>query len=207
MNWLEFISSIIKSTAWPVIVLLAILILRKPFETLILKIAQLKLKSFKYKGIEATFEDSLENAESKVDDTDTHDMNHDTEPIIIPFNVEKQFFYEIAKEAPYLGVFMSWHELELELASVFERIGAPVLPGKELTALNATSRIFYFLMKQGYIDSKYGDLFYDLRRMKDQAIHFPESPILYEEAVRYRKLTKKLIAQLKKISSEGNVVK
>ncbi|PKJ57768.1 hypothetical protein EH11_01743 [Bacillus subtilis] len=193
MNWLEFWASIVKTIAWPIIVLVAILIFRKPIETLI---AQLKLKRLKYKDFDAAFEDDLKNAESKVN---TSDIAKDTESSGNNHDIEERFFTQITEEAPYLGVFMSWHELEIELVKAMRRLGNPVQE-RPMNFLNRSKLHFDYLLENGYITQNYFDLFLDLRRMRNKAVHHPESVITYEDSIRYRKITKKVIRQLEDIN-------
>ncbi|MCY8307175.1 hypothetical protein MOC96_00200 [Bacillus vallismortis] len=210
MSWQEFISSIVKSTAWPIIVLIAVLALRKPVETLILKIAQLRLKTFRYGELEATFEDILDEAEAKAEETkeandqvssnDNSERDIYSDIITVPYDLEEHLFTKTAEEAPYLGVFISWRELELELASTMKRLGDPIT---ELSRdkLNKDKKIIHYLEENGYLNREHTLLFKKLRAMRNTAVHHPETVITYEEAARYRNLTKSLIRALKRISS------
>ncbi|MBE1867326.1 hypothetical protein ACMX8W_14220 [Bacillus subtilis] len=206
MSWLEFISSIVKSIAWPIIVLIAVLALRKPVSQLILKLAQLKLKTIKYGEMEATFEDSLEDAEAKANISYSVDLSDtikemsvsDLQKTIDPY-YEENFFLQIAEEAPYLGVFMSWHELEVELASVMKRLGDPLSDLKTLA--NLPYKSFQYLLENGHITKSYYNLFLDLRHMRNIAVHHQsETVITSEDAIRYRNIAIKVIRQLKEIN-------
>ncbi|MCY8590179.1 hypothetical protein [Bacillus haynesii] len=48
MNWMEFISSIIRSIAWPAVVLIAILKLKNPLSNLISTVAKIKYKDWEF---------------------------------------------------------------------------------------------------------------------------------------------------------------
>lgn len=211
MSSLEFISSVIKSVAWPITVLIAVLALRKPVSQLILKLAELKLKTVRYGEWEFNFSEELKKAESQIDNTQTEmdkDENQGPEDLSIftTDEIEDFYFSEVAKEAPYLAVFDSWSNLEYELRETMKRIGIP----PELTSIktqqnlikNTPKNHIKFLFNHGYLDVGHYEPFMDLQRLRNVAVHEPvaREKISYDEAERYYRLTRKLIKELRNIN-------
>ncbi|MCY8622923.1 hypothetical protein MOD57_17455 [Bacillus spizizenii] len=218
MDWLEFWSSVIKSIAWPIIVLIAVFFLRKPVTQLIEKIAEWKLATLKYGDFEATFSQGLQKVESELDESDTSgssepdDSQTNKEPslenssvdmsgsIVVGDNNSDTNINMIAREAPYLAVVLSWVLVEHELDAAMARVGfdSDTLKGKFVTA----KLKMRYLIENKYLDKSYYDAFSDLLRLKNVASHeYKEAKnISYYDSMKYNKLTKKIIKGLKDIA-------
>ncbi|MBZ6490562.1 hypothetical protein [Bacillus subtilis] len=207
MSWLEFISSIIKSIAWPIIVLIAVLALRKPVSQLILKLAELKLKTVKYGEFEATFEDKLEDAESNVIPVADTENSEEASSEVTDAD---RLFANIAEEAPHLGVVLSWQMLEFELNKAVKRLGLyeDLSQGVNIKRPSNTTQTIRYLMSQGYLNKKFYKSFKDLQLLRNYAVHRADHDYLitFEEAIRYRKLTKTLIKELQGLTPDHQVV-
>ncbi|MEC1665515.1 hypothetical protein [Bacillus halotolerans] len=208
MSWLEFISSIIKSIAWPIIVLIAVLALRKPVSQLILKLAELKLKTVKYGEFEATFEDKLEDAESNVNpeaDTSENGAEEGSSEI----TDQDRLFANIAEEAPHLGVVLSWQELEFELNKATKRLGLndSLYQGVNIKRPASTIQTIKYLVSQGYLNKNFYKSLKGLQQLRNFAVHRADNDYLitFEEAIRYRKLTKTLIKELQSLTPDHQV--
>ncbi|PNU22878.1 hypothetical protein MHB67_08495 [Bacillus sp. FSL H8-0516] len=195
MNWMEFISSIINSIIWPIVVLVAVLNLRKPVSQLILQLAQLRLKTFKYGDLEIGFEDKLEDVESNV--------NSRTEESSSIITEEDRQFDSVARDAPHLGVVLAWQELESELMKAVERLGlidelSDRFYGRSLT----TFKVNKLLVKHGYLDEKFYKSVSELQQLRNSAIHPFDNhfSITTDDAKRYRKLTKALIKEIQSLT-------
>ncbi|CAI6221680.1 hypothetical protein NRS6160_01180 [Bacillus subtilis] len=206
MSWLEFISSIIKSVAWPIIVLVAVLALRKPVSQLILKLAELKLKSVRYGEFEATFEDKLEDAESNVNPNgeDDNSLNNDT--VSAKDTINDQSFASIAEEKPFLGVILSWQELEHQMIETMTEFGLyeSSYSGAEMKRPPTMSQCIKDLNKRGYLSKRFIKTFSDLQQLRNIAVHSAphDYSITFEESVRYRKLIKRLIKELQAMTPQ-----
>lgn len=218
MDWLEFWSSVIKSIAWPIIVLIAVFFLRKPVTQLIEKIAEWKLATLKYGDFEATFSQGLQKVESELDESDTSgssepdDSQTNKEPslenssvdmsgsIVVGDNNSDTNINMIAREAPFLAVVLSWVLVEHELDAAMARVGfdSDTLKGKFVTA----KLKMRYLIENKYLDKSYYDAFSDLLRLKNVASHeYKEAKnISYYDSMKYNKLTKKIIKGLKDIA-------
>ncbi|MGG4085230.1 hypothetical protein ABEV60_16380 [Bacillus velezensis] len=217
MEWLEFWSSIIKSIAWPIIVLIAVVFLRKPVTQLIEKVAELKIASLKYKDFEATFSQGLQKVESELEESDTSNTetgdsqtnkespsknsNDDLgASIIVGDNNSNSNIKLVAKEAPYLAVVMSWILVEEELNSAVARVGYDIDTLKK-KGVNARVKMKY-LVENNHLDRSYYDAFSDLLHLKNVALHeYKEAKnISYYDSIKYNKLTKKIIKGLKDVA-------
>ncbi|MFL0445826.1 hypothetical protein ACH0BE_21715 [Bacillus subtilis] len=221
MDWLEFWSSIIKSITWPIIVLIAVVFLRKPVTQLIEKIAEWKIDSLKYKDFEATFSQGLQKVESELEESDTSNSepgdsqtnkespsknsNDDLGASIIVGDINSNSNSNsniklIAREAPYLAVVMSWILVEDELNSAVARVGYDMDTLKK-KGVNATVKMRY-LVENNHLDKSYYDAFSDLLRLKNVALHeYKEAKnISYYDSIKYNKLTKKIIKGLKDVA-------
>ncbi|NTU28470.1 hypothetical protein HPX95_20285 [Bacillus tequilensis] len=212
MSWLEFISSILKSITWPIIVLIAVLALRKPVSQLILKLAELKLKTVKYGDWEFNFAEELKKAESQIEITQVevgkseNQSHHQDISVFTESEIQDFVFEERAKEAPYLAIYDSWSRLEEELKETMKRIGIP----PELTAVDTNEHLIKntpkshikFLLNHDFLDVGHYESFLDLQRLRNAAVHEPISRdnITYNEAERYHRLTRKLIKELRNIN-------
>ncbi|MGQ8967923.1 hypothetical protein [Bacillus subtilis] len=217
MDRLEFWSSIIKSITWPIIVLIAVVFLRKPVTQLIEKIAEWKIDSLKYKDFEATFSQGLQKVESELEESDTSNSepgdsqtnkespsknsNNDLgASIIVGDNNSNSNIKLIAREAPYLAVVMSWILVEDELNSAVARVGYDMDTLRK-KGVNATVKMRY-LVENNHLDKSYYDAFSDLLRLKNVALHeYKEAKnISYYDSIKYNKLTKKIIKGLKDVA-------
>lgn len=205
MSWLEFISSIIKSVAWPIIVLIAVLALRKPVSQLILKLAELKLKTVKYGEFEATFEDKLEDVESNVnpEGESVNSSVNDSEDV--SFKNTDLAFVNIAEEAPHLAVAMAWQELEYAITNILIELGVyeSLFVGVRIKRPPTAYQGIKYLNNNGYISDNFVKTFNDLHQLRRFAVHnHHDHLITYDEAIRYRKVTKRLIKMLQAATPE-----
>ncbi|MED0777791.1 hypothetical protein [Bacillus siamensis] len=198
MNQLEFWSSVIKSTTWPIVVLIVVWLLRKPITNMIEKIAELK---FKYKDLEATFSKGLHKAEAELelqssvsDNSESSDSQEDEESSLK--NSNSAIKTKIAKEAPHLLVVMSWLLVENELNSVIDKLDNP----SDLRHKPPTAKMKY-LVDNNYLDRSFLDAFVDLGRLRNVAVHNVKEAqnISYLESKKYNNLTKKIIKGLQNI--------
>src|ERR1700733_2929102 len=75
MNWLQFTSSLISILAWPLVVIILVVIFRRQLAHLIGRI-----KSYKGMGQELTFGDRLADAENSVEEAVSSDTTGKTDP-------------------------------------------------------------------------------------------------------------------------------
>lgn len=183
MNWLDFLSSIIASLAWPIVILITVFMLKKP---LIERLAV--LKSLKMKGIELDFSESLEELEEKyVEKYNDKDDVIEAWDLAIDKKIE-----ELTKIDPGTGIIYAWTELETTLRNKTS-LGS-VNHNRPTSAIN--------LMKEAInnrmIDEKNYNLFMELRVLRNQITHDKNSTVSlsYEDAIRYVEFIKQIIHEL-----------
>lgn len=214
MNWMEFISSIIRSIAWPIIVLIAVLLLKKPVSQLIIKIAELKLKTVRYGDWELNFGEELDQVETELNNSETtHESSKDEGSKVVDKNSDSDLvgtitveenvdfiFQRLVYEAPYLAVIKSWIDLEEEIYNTLKRIGSPIIAQK--AAANPARVYIKYLISNEYLSNSFYDVFLELFKLRNLAVHKVDSAttITAKDAKRYHKLTLKLINELKNIN-------
>ncbi|WP_016886618.1 MULTISPECIES: HepT-like ribonuclease domain-containing protein [Bacillus] len=212
MNQLEFWSSVIKSITWPIVVLTTMLIFKKPVTELIEKVANFSLK---FRGFEATsnFSQGLQKAALELEGPDTDQSESDASQtnekqspkssnadlkgsLVINNDGSNANFYNIASEAPYLAIIMSFQLLEQELNSVIKKLN---IDSKNVK-YHAVG-IMKQLVNKGYLDQNYYEGFRELNSLRNYAVHNPveAQKLSYTDAIKYNRLTKKLIKRLQNI--------
>jgi hypothetical protein len=232
MNWMDFVSSIINSAVWPIVVLVVVLVLRKQVVHLIKEFAKLKLETLKYKDFEATFSQGLKKAEEQLDDTVKEEIESEVKNNAKPKNKQSDinlnvqlaedsigystsiadpFYFEnlrkVAFEAPHLGVVISWALVEKELDAALKRLGVELEQLEALSPgnkwLNPRVKIKY-LINDGYLDGNLYTALIDLYALRNVAAHDIDaaSKITYSEWKKYSSLIDKVLKQLRSITEE-----
>lgn len=184
MDWLEFVASLVASTAWPAL-LLAIALLFKD------RISELfpLLRSVRYRDFQADFGEKAAGVAEKVEqnapeqaiDVDLLRVlganqvlpgEVNAAPRSLPDSIDQKLdrIAWVAQASPRAAILESWLELEgslLELA-----IRADVI--EKDARRPRTFELFGKLHKNGVVDPWFGDLYKQLRRLRNEAAHAPE---------------------------------
>lgn len=196
MDILEFISSVIStsSLAWPIAILMLVLILRKPVENLLLD-----LKRFRYGDMEIDFSKEVRELEAKAH-TAGLKLPKPTER-----KVSKQNSVQILADAerlvadfPEPAVGLAWTALENELMQGVMRLAI----SPDYTPYNSSFKNIELLQDQGYLDKETRALLDRMRNLRNAAVH-PNRYVVQitaDEAQEYIVLAKAITDKLRQIS-------
>lgn len=161
MDTLTFVAELSKSFAWPVLILLLFLLLKKPIRDLVPLITKLK-----YKDFELEFRRKVENVEAELD-------------IDLPSKELKEVFLEdtdkimkLAEVSPRSAVIEAWRTLESELFTI-AREEYRKYEGHEI-ALMTQRLAMNTITKSERFNKEFIEMLNELRTMRNQAAHAPE---------------------------------
>jgi hypothetical protein len=177
VGWLDFISSMVGSLAWPAAVVAVIFIVRRPLRTLL---ANLRPKQMRYRGMEVDFESKVE---ALVDAAEAAEL-----PAAEEATATSETDLRLAllvREAPRAAVLESWLAVETELGKLAEAYGVK----STVHALKAA----------GAVSQELGDLVRQLRELRGAAVHAGEFAISESEAKQYAEACARVAAALRAI--------
>jgi|SRR5882672_12240005 len=160
MDWLTFITEIVKATAWPAVVLVVIVLLRKPLRGLLPYLTR-----FKYKDFEVTF--GREAAEARAEATQLPSPEGLAPAALPPISTEVARLISVS---PRAAVIEAWREVDTaaRLALIRREAMQPQL------MTTSPSKIATLLASYHIFEPRQVALFHDLRTMRNEAAHAPE---------------------------------
>ncbi|MFC6333151.1 hypothetical protein ACFP56_11000 [Paenibacillus septentrionalis] len=191
MDALEFTSSIVKTLAWPIIVLVIVFLLKKPITQLLLSISK-----FKYNNLEMDFGKELNKIEETLEKQSIEQTTLNN--TISTINKEKENeVLSLAEIHPSAAISVVWTMIEKEIANTIKRLAiSPDYP-----PYNSTLKNINLLKDNKYIDTITYELLNEFRHLRNKVTHAHSEgeQITYKEAVKYYELSIKLINQLRDI--------
>jgi hypothetical protein len=169
VSWKEFVASIIGSLVWPTMIVMLVVILRRPIVRLIPL-----LQRVKYKDLELDFGKQARELGDEVA-TELPPLRS-TERSDVRNSVAER----IAGESPRAAVIEAWREVELAALSAARRLGGDTVTGKSLSY-----QAIRYLENSDELDRGVVSLLRDLRGLRNQAAHAPEFAISTESALDY----------------------
>ena len=159
MNWMEFIAAIVNALAWPAVLIVAIVLLRKPLVRLIPL-----LRHLKYGGLELEFAKGVQGARKAAEAT--------LAPLAAPAArvPEVDSLLQLAAESPRLAVVEAWRLVESSAHRACAAWGVPVERGRPFAGLELT----YALRLEGVLDDATLSMMNRLRSLRNQAVHAGE---------------------------------
>ncbi len=194
MDWLTFLSSIFDSLAWPIVVLLAVLMLRRPLSNLIPFLRKLKWKDF-----EAEFGREV----SMLGDSIRREIQV---PAPSPSGVEDPLgilstavaeYSRLAELSPRSVVLESWRQVESAARNIASQHD---MPAEKIESLPPAA-LGRFLAQAGIIDNKQLDFFNHLRGLRNKAAHAEEFAFSKEDALEYTDVSKMLAEYILRVGS------
>lgn len=175
MDWLQFVSSIVGSLAWPAAIVAVVALLRDPLGKLVPLI-----RTLKYKEWQIDVGQELEAVKESVEATADQPDERAEEPT--------PAFRQLAKIEPRAAVLSAWAPVELALKDLgmksgVYKLGMPIY-------LVAES-----LSKAGVLDDTTYDALGRLKRIRNEAVHL--APISYDEAISMGELCEWALVRLK----------
>lgn len=193
MNRLEFISSIVNTLAWPIIILIIILTLKKPISQLLLS-----LSKFKYNNLEMDFGKELSKLEKTLEMKNAHKEYSDESKNTEGAKKENESeILSIAETHPSAAIIVAWTMVEKEIVKTINRLAiSPDYP-----SYNSALKNINTLKDNEYIDTATYELLNEFRHLRNKVSHAHSDgeQITYLEAVKYYELANKIIMILKEI--------
>lgn len=199
MDDLEFISSLINSLAWPSVIIITVLILRKTISQVMLGVSKIK-----YNDLQVDFEKELAKIEYTINQSQDYSISDNrllkTEKVEINNtsnkNLEQQL-KEIAEISPVAAIIMAWSSIENEIQSTILRLSiSPDYP-----FYNSALKNVQLLKENSYIDKFTEQTLTQMRILRNKVLHEDTSnePVTYSEALEYCKISMKIVQILKTI--------
>lgn len=162
MDLYTFISKVISSISWPLVLVLLIVLLRKEIRSLIPS-----LRSVKYKKFEIAFDQKTKELEKHAKEIDLKQSDNE----LLPSLSANDTIAELIKVSPRLAVIeaFTWLESAVRDAVIRHNIGKDQFYG--------VRNGFRELVKQKIIPEKYMKLFTDLRVLRNELSHNIEAEI------------------------------
>ncbi len=197
MDWLTFISAESKTLAWPIVAVIAVLVLRREARRVLVELGH-RLRSAKAGGVQLEFTEGIEKAEEReVVSTlpiNKPDIIADATSYAAPTvdsDISKLANKMVGLPAPFI-ISQAWLHLEEELRLLFQTLpGVPVagnVPIQE--GLRRSVRANFLTMTDI-------DQINDLRSLRNVATHDRESSLSESDALRYTSITNQLIGRLR----------
>ena len=179
MPILEFISNLVDSLAWPVAVVVVILIFRKEFLSLIPALKKLKFKEF-----EAEFEAQLKEVSQETEASGSCPQG--TEPIVAEQEIEygvflkpRSHYYTLAEFSQRSAIMEVWLELESAAADAYAKL---IKPGMKI--FMPPRQIGKYLLSEGVISEGEYRSFASLSDLRNRSAHEPNMPELNKALTR-----------------------
>jgi hypothetical protein len=155
MDTLTFLSNLIDSFAWPVFTIVIIIILRTEIRSLLPFI-----KKIKAGPVEAEFDREVRELRSE---TETELPGMDS---YLP-DIKQQNLFQLAQINPRSAIIEAWQGIEFTASKVVEKLGLRQ-SSKETTLSSSAIRA---LVKSESLNKSEVALYYDLRSLRNQAVH------------------------------------
>jgi hypothetical protein len=175
MDWLQFVSSVVGSLAWPATVIAAVVLLRKPLGKLIPLIRTLKYGELQI-DVGMELDAVKESVEATPDQLDL--IPEEPTPV----------FRQLAQIDPRAAVLSAWAPVELALKDLGIRhnVYKVEMPVNQLT---------HNLANAGVLDDNTHEVISRLRRIRNEAVHL--RTISYDQAISMGELCEWAFERLK----------
>ena len=186
----SLIIQITKVIAWPIAVVIIVIILRVTLGHAIMALSRLR-----YKGLELEFGKNLKDVEDKVGELGLpppEDVR--TIPDLTVPSKPYDSLFQLARSYPRAAITEAWRSVEGSLRQIAEVSGI-ALKGTP-KGPRANRELIHRLTDDAKLHKGTLDLYESLRVLRNSAVHSFESEIDVDEAMRYVDLALSLVAQL-----------
>lgn len=179
MTILEFIVGVITPLAWPIAIVVIVILLKKELGQLMARIYKIR-----HNGSEIILQKEIEQAVMQADENNLPQIER---------REENDKVYKFAKVSPRGAIIESWLEVEEAVISYCNRKGiicdakSPALLIRSIQSHNLDNRS----IGDGVLN-----MLDKLRQMRNDAVHLRESEITKESAVQYSYIAKRVILRL-----------
>jgi hypothetical protein len=174
MDWLTFFSSVIQSLAWPVAVIMLVVLLRDPLKRLVRQ-----LRKLRYKDFELDFAQKIAKVEAEAEAAELPPVPPLTFPAGegVPEPSDRQRLVELAKTSPHAAIAEAWRRLEHEIRAALEETGVAAPPSMAETLELAK--------RQGVLPDRVLELVANLRDLRNRAVHTSDLEVDLARAIEY----------------------
>jgi len=167
MDWLTFITKIVESLAWPIVVLVLGLMLRRKLLEIIPTLRKLKAGS-----VEAEFELAAKQALANAEETKIQGLAEASVPVIKTEVGSEQVIAKLreARGDPAGAILEGWAKLDGELFRLGLQVGAVVDP------LENTGKVYNAVMSSGVLPAQTMSLVRELRDLRNLVAHVRVKP-------------------------------
>lgn len=185
LNIYEFISTIIKSIAWPIVILIIAIMLRRPLTKILSNLNRLT-----YNNLEMEFSEKLEEIQTTLETKNGIASNNQT-------NSKELEIKAVAEVSPAASITMAWSMIEQEIQNTVKRLA--ISPDYPLH--NSALKNIQLLQNQELIDLDTVNTLSELRNLRNKAVHgnIANENISYLEAIKYYELSRKVTRLLRNI--------
>ena len=170
MDWLTFLAQVIGSLAWPVTIIIVVLLLKDQIASLFPF-----LKRLKAGPVEAEFERGIQEAKTEAANLPA------PEALPAPMDARRQQLIQIAYINPRTAILDAWQGVEFSVKkAAIQRIGGSPMPD-----ISSALKMVRELAKSNIITPDDVALFHDLRGLRNQATHAPDFNPTLESALNY----------------------
>lgn len=171
MDILTFIAKLADSLAWPLVVVITLILLRRPLSELLPQV-----KKLRYKELEAEFGREVAQIDEKV----SSELPEKVQAAPLPESAESKLL-NLAGIAPNAAVLEAWKSIEESARSLIAQ------RGHQLDADSATP---YFLIERvlsrgGILEPAKIKIFRDLRLLRNKVAHAEDFPLSSRQAAEY----------------------
>lgn len=185
MDWLQFLSSIISSIAWPTAVVALACIMRKPLSKVMLLIRKLKYKEF-----QIDIGEQLEAVRDQV--------GAEGEAPHLPVEEPPLSFRSLAQTDPRAAVLSAWIPVETELRDIAMKM--------EMSGKPTPMLLIRELYRAGVVDRVTFDTLEKLRRIRNAAVHVTESDVTFDDAINMADMCQWVTRHLKRNNANPDIL-
>lgn len=177
MGVLEFILGMTNSLVWPITLVICVILLRSDISSLLRKIRRLR-----HKDTELDFGRELDEAILSV-------SSGEASP---PSSIVDDNYSELARLSPRGAIIESWLHVEKALRSYAERHGVEIDERKPFRL----GRGFMQSLDYEHLGKGVVETLRKLRVLRNEAVHLKDSDLGYEDAEKYRNLSRRVIESI-----------
>lgn len=170
------LNQIINTLAWPVVVLVIVLVFRKPLSALLTKATK-----FKYKDLELEFQEGIE----RIKEEEHHTLEDTQEPKSGAVEVD---LFDMASVSPSAAVMEAWRSVEGSAKDLINRHGHT----PDYSVETPYKLMQDILIKGEIIEEKRGKVFDELRQLRNKVTHAETFQVNSDQAVEYVRLALKM---------------
>ncbi len=192
---MDYLVQIIDSLAWPIIILIIILIFKSEFSKVVSQLSNLK-----YRDFEAKFGNQLQEAENKLKEIkkpESFDIPEEESKADITEDNDYERLLRLAEISPRAAISEAWIQIESAAKTAASQAGLNVR--KPESVIN----IVKAFIKNGIFDEMNLEAFDVLRSLRNNAIHTPDFYIPQDETEKYIDLALRLAFEL---LNTGNIL-